>query len=132
MKMEQSIKIGSLDIANLTEEKEAELLAALQKRIEDRKTSDSEFVIVRAKEAGVFFGVPSSVANGMVILNKCRRLWYWNGASSCSQLARDGADKPDCKFSVRTDDHLIMGVIEMIPCSNIAAKKINAVKEWTA
>lgn len=130
--MEQSIKIGNLDIANMSEEKEAELLAALQKRIEDRKVTDSEFVIVRAREAGVFFGIPKSIANGMVVLDKCRRLWYWNGAASCSQLAKDGTDKTDCKFSVRTEAHLLMGVIEVIPCSNIAAKKINAAKEWTA
>lgn len=130
--MEQAIKIGDMEIANLTEEKEAELLATLQKRIEERKTSDSEFVIVRAKEAGVFFGIPKSISNGMVILDKCRRLWYWNGAASCSQLAKDGTDKTDCKFSVRTDSHLVMGVIEVIPCSGIAAKKINAAKEWTA
>ena len=130
--MEQSIKIGDLDLANLTEEKEAELLAALQKRIEDRKSADSEFVIVRAQAAGVFMGIPKQIANGMVILDKCRRLWYWTGAASLSQLAKDGTDKSDCKFSVRTDDHVIMGVIEIIPCTASAAKKINSVKEWNA
>lgn len=130
--MEQKIKLGELDLANLTEEKEKELLAALMKRMEERENGGSEYVIVRAREAGVFFGVPTAVANGMVMLGKCRRLWYWNGAASCSQLAKDGTDKSDCKFSVRTDGHVVMGVIEVIPCTPAAAKKINAVKEWTA
>ena len=130
--MEQAIKIGDLDLASLSVEKEEALLQKLLDRMETRKNADSEFVIVRASSAGVFFGVPNSLANGMVMLDKCRRLWYWKGAASLSQLAKDGTISTECKFSVRTDAHVVMGVIEVIPCTKAAAEKINAIKEWVA
>lgn len=130
--MEQKIKIGDIDLANLTDEKEVALFEALKKRITEREEGGSEFVIVRASSAGVFFGIPKQIANGMVMLDKCRRFWYWNGAASLSQLAKDGTDKTDCKFSVRTDSHVVMGVVEIIPCTKTAEKKLNAQKEWTA
>ena len=130
--MEQVIKIGNLDLANLTDEKEKELFSLLQKRIEDRENSNSEFVIVRSHGAGVFFGTMKAGANGIVTLDKCRRLWYWKGAASLSQLAKDGTSDLTSKFSVRTSDHVVMGVIEIIPCTKVAAEKINSVKEWVS
>jgi hypothetical protein len=130
--MESKIKIANVELANMTEAKEEELYEALRLRIEERAKSGGEFVIVRAKEAGVFFGVPTHIGSGMVVLDKCRRLWYWSGAASCSQLASDGTEKTDCKFSVRTNGHVVWGAIEMIPCTSKAAKHINAAKEWTA
>ncbi len=130
--MEQSIKIGDLSLANLSEDKENELLAVLQKRIEDRKLSNSDYVIIRSAHAGVFFGTVKEVAlgKGIVVLNNCRRLFYWTGGASLSQLAKEGSDKAENKFTVRTDNHIILGVIEFIPCTAEAARKINSVKEW--
>ena len=64
-------------------------------------------------------------------LTNCRRLWYWDGAASISQLAVDGVTKPNnCKFTVVVEEILIMGVIEIIPCTEKAIESIEGVKEW--
>jgi hypothetical protein len=88
-------------------------------------------VIVRGDRSGVFFGTLEEVAGREVVLSNCRRLWYWDGACSISQLAVDGTKKPEnCKFTVTVDKILILDAIEIIPCTDMAIKSIEGVKEW--
>lgn len=88
-------------------------------------------VIVRATQAGVFFGTLKAKYGQEVILNNCRRIWYWDGAASITQLAVDGTTKPnDCKFTISVDEIGIMGVIEIIPCTDKAIASIEGVVEW--
>lgn len=88
-------------------------------------------VIVRADEAGVFFGTLESKDGSEVKLSKCRRLWYWDGANSISQLAVEGTKKPDeCKFTVVVENIIILGVIELIECTPEAILNIEGVREW--
>ena len=90
-------------------------------------------VIIRADRAGVFFGTLKEKNGTEVILTDCRRLWYWDGAASISQLAVDGTSKPNnCKFTVTVGEITIIGVIEIIPCTDKAIKSIEGVKEWKA
>lgn len=88
-------------------------------------------VIIRADRAGLFFGTLKEKNGTEVTLTDCRRLWYWDGAASLSQLAVDGTNNPnDCKFTVTVPEIIITGVIEIIPCSDKAILSIEGVKEW--
>lgn len=88
-------------------------------------------VIIRGDRSGVFFGMLTSKEGTEVTLSNCRRLWYWEGAASISQLATEGTKKPNnCKFTVPVEKILITDVIEIIPCTNEAIKNIEEVKEW--
>lgn len=88
-------------------------------------------VIIRADRAGVFFGTLKEKNGSEVTLENVRRLWYWDGAASLSQLAVDGTKKPyDCKFTVTVPEMTILGVIEIIPCTEEAIASIEGVKEW--
>lgn len=94
-----------------------------------------EKVIIRSDRAGVFYGeLKSSTPCGdklMVEMVNCRRLWYWKGAASLSQLATDGTKKPaECKFTVAVESITILGVIEVIPCTDDAIKSIDNVTTW--
>ena len=91
----------------------------------------NEIVIVRADRAGVFFGTLAEKEGNEVKLTNCRRLWYWSGAASLSELAVNGVTNPgDCKFSVPVQSIVILGVIEIIPCEQKAIESINAVPVW--
>lgn len=62
----------------------------------------NRYVIVRTYAMGVFAGelLPES-SETLKVLKNARRIWYWAGAASLSQLAVDGTSKPDeCKFPV--------------------------------
>lgn len=88
-------------------------------------------VIIRADRAGVFFGTLKEKNGTEVTLTDCRRLWYWDGAASISQLAVDGTTKAvNCKFTITVPEITILGVIEIIPCTDKAIKSIESVKEW--
>ncbi len=91
----------------------------------------SKKVIVRADRAGVFFGEIKSKNGNEVEMKNVRRLWYWEGACSLSQLAVDGTSKPDgCKFTVVVPEMTLLNIIEIIPCTQKAIESIEGVKEW--
>ena len=88
-------------------------------------------VIVRGNRSGVFFGTLAAKDGQEVILENCRRLWYWDGAASISQLALDGTTNPSkCKFTVTVDEIEILDAIEIIPCTDKSIKSIEGVGVW--
>lgn len=95
--------------------------------------SKSRYVIVRTQSAGVFAG-EFVIRNGQeVVLKDARRLWYWSGASSLSQLAMEGTSKPkDCKFPCAVDSVELLQAIEILDVTEKARKSIESVENWRA
>ena len=88
-------------------------------------------VIIRGDRSGVFFGTLVERKGQEVKLANCRRLWFWDGAASISQLAVDGTTCPgNCKFTVVVSEIEILDVIEVIPCTDKAIKSIESVPVW--
>lgn len=105
---------------------ETEISEAKAKELEGMK-----YCIVRTYSAGVFAGYVESRNGQEVVIRKVRRIWYWSGANSLSQLAKDGTADPDnCKFAVEVDKIEVMQAIEIIECTEKARKSICGVKEW--
>lgn len=89
------------------------------------------YCIVRTYSAGVFAGYLESRNGKEAVIRKVRRIWYWDGACSLSQLAVDGTCKPEnCKFAVEVDKIEVMEAIEIIECTEKAQKSIQGVPEW--
>ena len=64
-------------------------------------------------------------------LADARRLWYWDGAASLSQLAQEGVKRPgNCKFTVTVPTMTVLDVIEVIPCTEAAIVSIEGVPVW--
>jgi hypothetical protein len=91
----------------------------------------SKYVIVRTYSAGVFAGFLESRKDREVVLTNARRLWYWDGAASLSQLAEEGTSKPEnCKFPQPVSRVELLEAIEILDVSDKAQESINGVKEW--
>ena len=91
------------------------------------------FVIVRTYSAGVFAGYLESRNGREVVLTNARRLWYWAGAASLSQLAMSGTTLPaECKFPIAVDRVLLLEAIEILDCTEAAKISIEGVPVWTA
>ena len=59
----------------------------------------SSYKIVRTYSAGVFAGEVIRREGREVEMANARRLWYWSGAASLSELAMRGTKDPqNCKF----------------------------------
>lgn len=92
-----------------------------------------EYVIVRTYSAGVFAGYLYSRNGQEVVLKNARRIWYWEGAASLSQLAMEGTSKPDkCKFPCAVDRVELLQAIEILSTTEKARKSIDEVEVWTA
>lgn len=95
------------------------------------KLNGMEYVIVRSKDAGVHAGYLKDKAENSVSLVNSRRIWYWSGAASISQIATEGVKKPkECKFSVVVNRITVLGVCEILYCTESAKNNIIGVPEW--
>lgn len=92
----------------------------------------SPYVIVRTRSAGVFAGYLAN-RNGMEgRVENARRLWYWSGASTLSELAARGPATPGaCKFPIALPFVDLTEIIEVLPVSKTAKLAIDSVVEWT-
>jgi len=92
---------------------------------------EDKYVIVRTYSAGVFAGYLSNKKDQNVKMTKARRLWYWSGAATLSQLAMEGVSRPnECKFPCEVDNIELDQVIEVIDCTEKAQKSIKDVPVW--
>ena len=87
--------------------------------------------IVRTYSAGVFLGTVEAKDGKEVKLTNARRIWYWDGAATLSQLATEGTSKPkNCKFPAEVPEVFLTEAIEIIPATEKAIASIAQVPEW--
>jgi len=91
--------------------------------------------IIRSYGAGVFIGyVKERVAelNGInITLLEAKRIHYWSGACSLTQLALDGTkDGGSCRITEPVESQFIANVIEIIPVTEKASRSIDSVEIW--
>lgn len=90
-----------------------------------------KYVIVRTYSAGVFAGYLESRVGQEVVMRDARRIWYWEGAASLSQLAIEGSSKPEkCKFPQAVDRVELLQAIEILDVTKKAQDIIASVKIW--
>jgi hypothetical protein len=89
-------------------------------------------VIVRTYSAGVFFGELTRKDGKEVELKNARRIWYWSGAASLSELAMSGtADPNNCKFPEPVNNIILTEAIEILATTEQAQKSIEGVTAWS-
>lgn len=126
-KMDKDTKIDELVIEGITYVPKNQVQEA-------EKLDGMPYVMIRTYSAGVFAGYLKSkgytAAGTIVVLAQARRLWYWEGAASLSQLATDGTSKPEnCKFPCEVES-IELNAIEIIPITEKAKKTIAKVSIW--
>lgn len=91
----------------------------------------NQHYIIRCNEAGVFFGKIAERRGSEADLTDVRRIHYWDGAASLSQLAMEGVKAPRaCRFTVTVPSMTVLNIIELIPCTDAAVKNILEVPVW--
>jgi hypothetical protein len=82
-------------------------------------------VIVRTYSAGVHFGTLAKHAGKEVVLTDSRRIWYWTGANTLSEISLRGVGSGS-KVSESIPYITLTEAIEIIPCSAEAAANIES------
>jgi hypothetical protein len=94
-----------------------------------------KYVIVRTYAMGVFAGNLDETESTETkkVLRDARRIWYWSGAASLSQLAIDGTSNPkECKFpgAISMVEMTSPNGFEVLDVTDKAKESILGVKEW--
>ena len=93
---------------------------------------ENPYVIVRTYSAGVFAGYLKSREGKEAVVTQARRLWYWKGAASLSELSQRGTSNPKgCKFPCPVDQVILTEVIEILSVTDAAKQSIAEVPVWT-
>jgi hypothetical protein len=93
--------------------------------------SKKTHVIVRTFSAGCFAGELVKREGREVELRNARRLWYWSGAASLSQLATEGVKNPkECKFPCEVDRVILTEAIEILDMTPQAVNSVKKVPVW--
>lgn len=96
-----------------------------------RKTQEKPYVIVRTYSAGVFAGTLESRNGKEGTISNARRIWYWSGAASLSQLAMEGVKDPcNCKFAMPAERIDVTEIIEVLYATPQARANIAQVPIW--
>jgi hypothetical protein len=95
----------------------------------------NKYVIVRTSAMGVFAGelLPESTETMKILIN-ARRIWFWAGAASLSQLAMTGTSKPlECKFPIAVSRVELTSPqgFEVLDVTQVARDSIASVPVWT-
>ena len=85
--------------------------------------------IVRCDRAGVFYAEVKSRTGDEAVLVNARRVHYWEGAASLSQMAMEGL-RPGSRLTMVVPEMTVLGVIEVIPCSPEATANMDAHPVW--
>jgi hypothetical protein len=92
---------------------------------------EKRYVIARTYSAGVFAGYLEKKDGKEVTLTDARRLWYWKGANSLSELAMKGVACPnECKFPIPVSRVELTECIELLDVTEKAKTSIENVPEW--
>lgn len=98
-----------------------------------KKKYEGKYYVVRGEKSGIFAGEIINRNGQEVEMKNCRRLWYWDGACSISEIALNGVKRPQrCKFTVTIDNIEILDIIEILECTKEAEISIKGVEIWKA
>lgn len=87
-----------------------------------------KYCVIRTYSAGVHIGILKAVKGNEVILSYARRIFYWNGAFTLSELSQYGVSE-NSKFSIEVPE-IKLTEIEILPCSEEQKEKLRGFKSY--
>jgi len=108
-------------------------MAVKTKKAAKAAVAKAKYVIVRCRDAGVHAGEYVSHLGSEVVLTNSRRIWYWQGAASLSEIAVHGCSMPsECKISVPVPKITLTDACEIIECEPAGETFLREVVAWIA
>lgn len=90
---------------------------------------EEKYSIIRGDRSGVFFGIVEERKGREAKIAKARQIWYWEGARTILQIAKDGINGQS-KVTVEAESVVLTDAIEIVPCSDEATEAIKGLPQW--
>lgn len=104
-----------------------------KKKAKKPRKAAPKYVIVRCRDAGVHSGEYVRHSEREVVLTTARRIWYWKGAASLSEIAVHGCKYPnECKIALAVPRITLPESCEIIECMPEGEKFLREVIAWKA
>ena len=111
----------------------ARVRATKKSGVRSKSEATPRYVIVRCRDAGVHAGEYLSHVGREVVLLNARRIWYWKGAASLSEIAVHGCKYPaECRISMTVPRITLPEACEIIDCLSEGEKFLREVAAWKA
>ena len=89
-------------------------------------------VIVRCDSAAAHYGTLVRLDDNSVELTDARRIWYWEGAATLSELAQRGTSRPTaCRWPCPVDYVILRDWCEIIAVSSEAVQSLAQIPVWS-
>ena len=95
--------------------------------------------LIRTRLAGVFVGAeqapeakPFPDTPGAYVVKNARRLWSWEGANECIQVARKGVSDGRCSMPSGEMTLFMVDTAEVHPMTEEALATIDALPHWVS
>lgn len=93
-----------------------------------------QVVLIRSYASGVHFGtlerVDDLLSGAAVKLQNARRIHYWEGAASLSQISQDGVNTKSSRIAMELPQFYCTQVIECIPLTESAIENLKFAPVW--
>lgn len=89
-------------------------------------------IIARIDRAGVFHGVLDYKDANVTRMKDVRRIYYWQGALSVTDMAVNGIKAGKVTVPASCVEFETNNVVELIECSLEASEKIKKITRWKA
>ena len=96
-----------------------------------KSTLINETVIARIDRAGVFMGTLAHIDSDIVRLTNVRRIYYWHGALSATDMASNGIKGGKVTKPCEVVEFNRSALVEINKCSDKAAECITAIMPWS-
>lgn len=87
-------------------------------------------IIARIERAGVFYGTLDHIDNDIVRMTDTRRIYYWTGALSVTDMAANGLTGGKISAPVSKVEFMTGKIVELNECSAEASRSIESIKVW--
>ena len=87
-------------------------------------------IIARIDRAGVFHGTLDYIDGEIIRLKDARRIYYWNGALSVTDIAAKGITGGKVTIPVSTVEFMSDKIVELNECSEESTKSIESINAW--
>lgn len=92
-----------------------------------------KMVILRCDRSGVHYGILKEIQAPEAILDKSRRIHYWEKRFTLTDIALNGLEKNNkTRISKSINNHVLHDVIEVILCTSEACEILNDFKSHEA
>ena len=100
--------------------------------METKSALINKTVIARIDRAGVFMGTLSHIDNDIIRLTDVRRIYYWRGALSVTDMAANGIASGKVTKPCEIVEFNRSALVELNQCSEAAINRIKAIDAWEA